>query len=83
MTLLTSAAKVFLDRFAPDCTAFVEMHLRGIALLQSVDGLNKLFAATFIFDVLDWIQISLEGEDEGLRVWESMQSLALTPKESL
>jgi hypothetical protein len=59
------------------------MHLRGITLFQSIDGLSKLFPKTLIFDFLDWIQIGLEGKNQGLRLGKPMQRLALTPKERL
>ena len=79
----TSTAEVPFDCFAPDGATFVKMHLQGIALFQSVDGLSKLFPKTLIFDFLNWIQISLEGKNQGLRLGKPMQGLALTPKERL
>ena len=79
----TSTAEVLLDCFAPYGAAFVKMHLRGITLFQSIDGLSKLFPKTLIFDFLDWIQIGLEGKNQGLRLGKPMQCLALTPKERL
>jgi hypothetical protein len=81
--LQTSATKVSLDRFAPDSAAFVKMHFWGITLLQSVDSLSKLFTKALIFDFPDWIQICLEGENQSLRLWKPMQSLALIPKKGL
>lgn len=59
------------------------MHLRGVTLLQSVDGLGKLFAETLVFDVLDWIQVTFEGENKSLRLWEPVKSLAFTSNERL
>jgi hypothetical protein len=81
--LQTSTAEVPFDCFTPDGAAFVKMHLRGITLFQSVDGLSKLFPKTFVFDFLDWIQIGLEGKNQGLRLGKPMQRLAFTPKERL
>jgi hypothetical protein len=46
--------------------------LRRIALLQSVNALSKLFAETFVFDILNWISIGFEGENKSLRFWEPM-----------
>jgi hypothetical protein len=59
------------------------VHLRGITLFQTVDGLSKLFSETLLFDFLDWIQIGLEGKNQGLRLGKPMQRLALAPKERL
>ena len=81
--LQTSAAEIPFDCFAPYGAAFVKMHLRGITLFQSINGLSKFFPKTFIFDFLDWIQIGLEGKNKGLRLGKPMQRLALAPKERL
>jgi hypothetical protein len=81
--LRTSTAEVPFDCFTPYGAAFVKMHLRGITLFQSVDGLSKLFPKTFVFDFLDWIQIGLEGKNQALRLGKPMQRLAFTPKERL
>jgi hypothetical protein len=80
---LTSAAEVPFDCFAPYGATFVKMHLWGIPFFQSIDGLGKLFPKTLVFDFLDWIQIGLEGKNQGMRLGKPMQRLALTPKERL
>ena len=79
----TSTAEVPFDCLTPYGAALVKMHLRGITLFQSIDGLSKLSPKTLIFDFLDWIQIGLEGKNQGLRLGKPMQRLALTPKERL
>lgn len=80
---LCSATKVLLYRFPPHCSPFVKMHGRNIAVLQPIDRLGEFFAQAFVLDVLDGIQIRLEGEDESFRFGQAVEGLTFAADEGL
>jgi hypothetical protein len=66
------ATKILLHCLPPNSPTLIEMHLGHVASFQAINSFGELFAQSFIFDVLDGVQIGLEGKDKSFRIWEAM-----------
>lgn len=66
------ASEVCFDSFSPNSATLVEMHFRHITLLETVDGLGKIFTGSLLLNLFDRVKVSLESEHKCLRPWKAV-----------
>ena len=59
------------------------MHSWCIPFLKSIDRVCEVWAETFVFDLLDRVEVGFKGEDDGEGFGEAVQGLTLAADEGL
>lgn len=85
-SIITRAAltsQKFSHGICPFVSIFVGEHLTHASIFKSINSLSKILTTAFGFDILKWIEISVESEHNGSGNRETVQRLALAAQEGL